>query len=84
MPIPDNIKREHVFQAIITIDREGIPLKRKSIYYNLLYAAKEYPCKLIISWASIFIDDEELDPDPNNFTTYHVQDYLEKLGFTVF
>jgi len=83
MPIPDNIKREHVFQAIIKIDREGIPTKRKAIYYNLLYAGKEYPCKLIISWANIFINNEELDPDPNNFTTYHAQDYLEKLGFTI-
>ncbi len=83
MPIPDNIKREHVFQAIIKTDREGIPPRRNALCYSLVYAGKEYPCKLIISRANLFINGEELDPDPRNFTTYHAQDYLEKLGFTI-
>lgn len=27
MPIPDNIKREHIFQAMLRIQKEGIPKK---------------------------------------------------------
>lgn len=62
--------------------RESHP-RRNALCYSLVYAGKEYPCKLIISRANLFINGEELDPDPRNFTTYHAQDYLEKLGFTI-
>jgi hypothetical protein len=28
MPIPDNIQREHIFQAMLRIHKEGVPSRR--------------------------------------------------------
>ena len=83
MPIPNNIKREHIFQAMLKINRDGIPPKRGIREWALLYENDTYPCKLIISWANIYANGEELDPDARKFQTYMAQDYLKYLGFTI-
>ena len=82
MPIPNNILREHILQSIKKIKREGIPTGRASRVWALHYEGENYPCKLVISWANIYANGEELDPDPNNFQTYMAQDYLKALGFS--
>lgn len=83
MPIPDNINREHIFRAIIRVINEGVPPHRNMINRALEYDGNLYPIKLIISWANVYPNNEELDNDPNVFTTNSGQVYLENLGFTV-
>ena len=81
MPIPNNIEREHIFQAMLKIEREGIPVRRDAREWATEYEGKQYPCKLLISWGNIYANGVELDPDPTNFTTYMAQEYLLEKGF---
>jgi hypothetical protein len=83
MPIPKNINREHIFQAIIKIEKEGIPPLRHARDYALLYEERQYPCKLVISWGNIYANNEELNSDPKVFNTYMAQNYLIENGFTI-
>lgn len=83
MPIPQNIQREHVFQAMLKIKRDGIPPKRGPREWAIEYEGEIFPCKLLISWANFYANGIELDPNPDNFTTYTAQDYLLNKAFTV-
>lgn len=83
MPIPNNITREHIFQAMLKIHREGVPAGRQPRQWAVNYEGEIFPCKLLISWANIYANGEELDPNPNNFQTYMAQDYLTNLGFQI-
>jgi hypothetical protein len=83
MPIPNNILREHVFQAMLKIKREGIPNRRNPRQWALLYENEIYPCKLLISWSNIYANGVELDPNPNNFQAHMANDYLLNLGFDI-
>lgn len=83
MPIPNNITREHVFRAIIRIIKEDVPDKRDFRKWALEYDGDLYPVKLVISWANVYPNGEELDPSPDNFTTYMAQRYLKKLKFNI-
>jgi len=83
MPIPDNINREHIFRAIIRIEREGIPPRRGARRWALLQDGIQYPVKLVISWGNVFPNGVELDPDPRNFTTDDAQEYLINLNFEI-
>jgi hypothetical protein len=83
MPIPDNIKREHVFEAMLKIHREGIPAGRQPRLWAVQYEGEIFPCKLLISWANIYANGVELNPNPNNFQTYMAQAYLSKIGFHI-
>lgn len=80
--IPDNITKEHILRALEKIDSDGILKGRESTKYNLVYNDKYYPPKLIISYANIYANGEELLPryfsggqETNNF--------LIKLGFFI-
>ena len=81
MAIPTNIQREHIFQAMIKINRDGIPARRKAKEWVCLYEEVRYPCKLLISWANLYANGKDLNPSPKIFTTYMAQDYLRKLKF---
>jgi hypothetical protein len=83
MRIPDNIEREHIFQAMLKIEREGIPARRGSREWAVDFEGVIYPCKLLISWGNLYANGEELNPDPNNFTTYDAQEYLIKKRFNI-
>ena len=83
MPIPNNIEREHIFQAMLKIEREGIPPRRGAREWAVNYEEVIYPCKLLISWGNLYANGIELDPDPNNFTTYDAQDYLIEKQFNI-
>ena len=83
MPIPTNIYREHVFQAMLKIKREGIPNYRKPKKWGLLYENEIYPCKLLISWGNLFANGTELDHNPKNFQAHMANNYLSKLGFEI-
>jgi len=81
MPIPKNINRENIFQAMLKIHREGVPPERQSHKWAVQYEGEIYPCKLLISWANIYANGVELDPNPSNFQTTMAKDYLTNLGF---
>ena len=81
MPIPNNIKREHIFQAMLKIQREVIPPRRGAREWAIDYEGTFYPCKLLISWGNLYANGVELDPNPSNFTTYDAQDYLTQKQF---
>lgn len=83
MHIPPNIQREHVFQAMLKTQWEGVPPHRGIRTYALSYENHFFPVKLIISWSNIYANGEELDPDPNNFNSIMANNYLNNLGFNV-
>jgi hypothetical protein len=83
MPIPKNIKKEHVLKAIIKIQHDGLPIRSKPRKFAVKYERLELPCKLLISWANIFANGEELDLNPNNFQTDMAKEYLAMLGFEI-
>ncbi|HEY5325545.1 MAG TPA: hypothetical protein VIJ27_00970 [Mucilaginibacter sp.] len=68
---------------MLKIHREEIPPRRGAREWAVEYEGETFPCKLLVSWANLYANDEELDPDPNNFTTYSAQDYLRLKGFTI-
>ena len=80
--IPENISQAHVLQAIEEVDRTGIPKRRHSKNYSLLYQDHCYPPKLIISLANRFANGEELSPQRFN-GGHETNDFLAKLGFEI-
>lgn len=83
MAIPTNIEREHVFRAIIRIMKEGVPPRRDMREWALEYDGVMYPVKLIISWANVYPNKEELPSHASVFTTYMGQEYLKNKGFKI-
>jgi 5-methylcytosine-specific restriction enzyme A len=82
MPIPKNINKEHVLEAIHKINREGVRDKRESTRFSLVYESKSYPPKYVVSIANIFANGEEYSPtlfSGGNETNK----FLGKFGFTV-
>lgn len=61
MQIPNNIEKEHLLKAIEKIDNEGYDHHAESSYYDVVHNSKRYPPKLVVSWANIFANGEELD-----------------------
>lgn len=62
MSIPKNIHKEHVIEALKKIVSEGVPERRESTRFNLVYDGKYYPPKYVISIANIFANGEEYSP----------------------
>ncbi len=62
MKIPDNISKEHLSRAIKRIKNDGIPAYASSQYYDVvLENGEKYPPKLILSYANLYANGEELD-----------------------
>lgn len=83
MPITKDINKQHVLQAFDKINREGVPPFRGIRKVAVKFEDKLYPCKLVISWANIFLTGRELDPDPRNFQTDMAVAHLNELGFEI-
>lgn len=87
MSIPKNITQAHILKAIERIDKERkqniLPAKRLSRKYFLRHNKVDYPPKLVISYANVYPNKEELNPHPTVFTTYMAQDYLTRKGFDI-
>ncbi|WP_439882341.1 hypothetical protein ACSX1A_04070 [Pontibacter sp. MBLB2868] len=83
MPIPNNIERQHILSAIHQVQREGIPARRSSRKFKIYFEGETYPCKLLISWANIYANGQELSSHPNVFQTNMAVSYLRDLGFTI-
>ena len=80
--IPQNIKREHIIQAIQEIKKSGIPHKRNSKKFLLEYNNKFYPPKYIISLANRFANGEILNPSKFSGGS-ETNDFLTKLEFQI-
>jgi len=80
--IPSNIERKHIVKAIREIDSNGIPPKRESKKFLLIFEGKQYPPKYVLSLANKFANREELDP--SRFTGgQETNSFLEKLGVDI-
>lgn len=58
-----HITKEHILQALSTIDDEGYSAKRKSTSYNLVHNNKCYPPKYVTSLASFHANGDFLTHD---------------------
>ena len=84
MQFPGNISNEDLLKAIEKIDKEGIPNDAESQYYDVVYAGKHYPPKVVVSFANIFANGYELDR--NSFSgglNTPCFKLLEQHGFTI-
>jgi hypothetical protein len=61
MPFPSNISKKHLLKAIKRIDNEGLPPDGTSQYYDVLIGNRRYPPKVVVSFANVFANGEELD-----------------------
>lgn len=61
MSIPENITKEDLIKAIEKINHEGFPKDADSQYYDVVHEGKTYPPKVVVSYANIFANGEELD-----------------------
>lgn len=84
MSIPNNITKEHLLTAISKIDKEGIPKDGDSQYYDVVYNGKNYPPKIIVSYANIFANGELLDRSSfNGGIGTEAFKLLEREGFEI-
>ena len=60
MPIPQNITRQHIIQAMRKIDAEGVPRMNVARKYALKSDKRTYPPKWTISLANEFPNKEIL------------------------
>jgi 5-methylcytosine-specific restriction protein A len=60
--IPREIRAEHVRAAIAEIERNGVPLRRQSTRYHLVYQGRRYPPKYVVSLAARHATGRELPP----------------------
>lgn len=75
--IPDNIKRNHIIEAIREIDREGVPSKYQSKDYDLIHEDKPYPPKYVILLANKIVNGTDI----KDFHSGQAVRRLKKLGF---
>lgn len=57
----EELSAEHVLEAILEIDRDGVPPDAQSRTYDLIHNGKRYPPKLVLSLAVKKATGEELD-----------------------
>ena len=79
--IPGNLEEKHFLRAATQIDREGVPLSRRSYYYDLILGGKSYPPKYIISLANLYATGVEYSP--NRFNAVEARNYFSVRGYQV-
>lgn len=82
--VPENITSTDIMKAIERVDEEGIPVNAHSSTYDIVYKGKNYPPKLVVAWANVFANGEELDR--NSFNGGQNTDcfkLLEREGFQI-
>jgi hypothetical protein len=84
-PIAKNkIERSHVLDALLQIDREGVPTRREGRRHDLLFEGRTYPPKLVISYAEqIALRLREPKPADNFSGGVETNSVLEGLGFVI-
>lgn len=81
--IPANITSTHIISAIREIDLYGVPPRRNSKVYSLLYKGRRYPPKYVISIANRYANGTELDYREFNGGRQETNPFLEERGFNV-
>lgn len=83
--IPTNIASSHITNAIREIDQNGVPPRRNSTRYDLLYDGQRYPPKYVVSIANRYANGIELSsydfgggPEANNFLRERGFEIIEK------
>lgn len=61
MTLPSNITKENLIAAADKIIKEGIPSDANSTTYDVLFESHLLPPKLLVSYANIFANNQELD-----------------------
>jgi hypothetical protein len=80
--IPPSLTRAHVEAALARIDREGVPPRRESTKFQLVFDNRRYPPKYVISLAVADATGRELRP--HEFSGGNeTNSVLQSLGFTV-
>jgi hypothetical protein len=80
--IPEEIKRQHILQAISEIDANGVPRNREATGFDLVYEGKFYPPKYVLSLAAKHATGKELPP--SEFTGgVPTNSLLSRLGFEI-
>ena len=80
--IPNSISYEHVLKALKEIDEAGVPPRRESRVYVLIFDDKSYPPKYIISIANKYANGDELGY--NEFSGgLEANGFLRELGFEI-
>lgn len=82
MSIPSNIRPEHVRSALRRIDAEGFPAGRASTRYVLVHDGKDYPPKVVISYANSFANGTDLSHELFSGGD-ETNRFLSSLGFTI-
>ena len=80
--IPRAITAEHVQAAITEIDRNGVPPARQSALYDLVYQARRYPPKYVVSLAAKHAVGQAL-PSSDFDGGSETNTFLRKLGFDI-
>lgn len=79
--IPNNIKKEHLLDAIKEIGRDGVSEGRESTKYDVIFNDNKYPPKLIVSIANRICNGSLLEP--SDFQAKNAIHFLQKLGFEI-
>ena len=85
--IPNEIGKEHILSAIKEIGKSGIPERRKSTKYDLVYNGKRYPPKYVISIANKYLKSNklmyELPANEFNGGYSEANKFIIALGFNI-
>jgi len=81
--IPINITSSHIISAIREIDRDGVPPRRNSKLYDLLYNGRRYPPKYVVSIANRYANGVELSPYDFGGGRDETNPFLRNRGFEI-
>jgi len=60
--IPDQIKRQHILDALVEVDRNGVPPNRRATKFELVHDGRKYPPKYVLSVAARHAMGTQLPP----------------------
>ena len=72
--IPPGLDRKHFLQAAAQIDRQGVPVHRRSVHYDLVLDGKRYPPKYVISLATKYAMG--IEHPPSDFNAVEAKNYF--------
>ncbi len=82
MPIPNNLTKQNVLDAIEYIEQNGVPDRNQSTKYDVVSdSGKKYPPKYVVAVANHLAN--KVDISGEEFTTIEANNFLKKLGILV-
>jgi hypothetical protein len=80
--INKQVRRQHILEALEYIEKNKVPLNRRSTKYDLYYNGKTYPPKYGLSIATKFATGKELEPKIFNGGD-ETNSFLNSLNFEI-